>query len=180
MKLTRLSGGTVEVTPEMVEIGITIEPLITRTIEGVELALTELPQATWKSAFHPRTIDIQISGARSIVEVAAREVSSLVFSAPEWSLGTSSLRFKQTGGREIIFAPQDSFPLVTAPVDGSNGITVGPEHPEARTAPPAVRGEMVAMLPLPRDVHVLDVAPAQLVIAIQKDEVLLTTPEPSP
>jgi len=169
VKLAGPAGGTVEVTPEMVEVGITIEPLITRTIEGVELALADLPQPTWKCAFHPRTIDIQISGARSIVEVAAREVSSLVFTAPRWSLGTSSLRFKQTGGREIVFAPQDSFPLVTAPVDG-NGGPVGPEQRETRKAPQAVHGEMVAMLPLPKDVHVLDVVPAQLVVAIQKDD----------
>ena len=103
-------------------------------------------------------------------------MSSLVFDAPEWSLGTSSLRFKQTGGREIVFAPQESFPLVTAPVHGAaNGAEAGPEHPGADDVPPAVHGEMVATLPLPRDVQVLDVVPAQLVVAIQRAEL-----EPSP
>ncbi|MGH2571497.1 MAG: CdaR family protein [bacterium] len=174
VRLALPASGTVEVTPEMVEIGITIEPLITRTIEGVELALAELPQASWKSAFHPRTIDIEISGARSIVEVAAREVSSLVFTAPRWSIGTSTLRFKQTGGREIVFAPIESFPLVTAPVEGgTNGPPAGPEPRTTRRAPVAVHGEIVATLPLPRDVHVLKVVPAEIVVAIQRGE-----PEP--
>ena len=63
-----------------------------------------------------------------------------------------------------------------APVHGGpNGAEAGPEHPEAGDVPPAVHGEIVATLPLPRDVQVLDVVPAQLVIAIQRDE-----PEPSP
>jgi hypothetical protein len=175
-KLARPDAGTVEVTPETVEVGITIEPLVIRTIEDVELAVAQLPNSNWRSAFHPRTVDIQISGARSIVEVAAREVSSLVFSAADWSLGTSSLRFKQTGGREIVFAPQDSFPLVTAPAhQGTNGDPpAGPDHP-AGTVPPALHGEMMAMLPLPRDVHVLSVDPPELVVAIQKNDV-----QPSP
>ncbi len=169
-KLARPDGGTVEVTPETVEVGITIEPLVIRKSENVELALSQLPEADWQSAFHPRVVDIQISGARSIVEVAARDVSSLVFSASDWSLGTSSLRFKQTGGREIVFAPQDSFPLVTAPNGGTNGNPpAGPSRPGA--VPPAVHGELTAALPLPKDVHVLDVEPRQIVVAIQKSDV---------
>ena len=177
VKLIRPRPETVEIGPATVEIGITIEPVITRTIEQLELAVGSLPKSTWRAAFRPPTIDVEISGARSIVEVAAKEVSSLVFAANKWSLGTSVLRFKETRGREIVFAPADSLPLVMAPlVVATNGDPpAGPPNPSEKKPPPAVRSEIIAALPLPRDVEVLTVKPERLVLTIQPGGV-----EPSP
>jgi hypothetical protein len=184
VRLRQAGSETVEINPMMVEIGITIEPAVTRTIENVVLEFAHDVPDDPVGTFAPALMQIEISGARSIVEVASKEVSSVVLRASSWSIGTSVLRFKEVRGRDVVYAPYESFPLVAAPWGAESDPTlIGPVSLVVEKVPPAVEGEVVSTLPLPREVTVLNVAPDRLVVTVREkppEPELVRSPEPSP
>ena len=154
---------TVEITPTMVEIGITIEPIVARRIENVALAISE-SDSGYLATFRPASISIEITGARSIVEVA--EVAQLTLQSSAWRPGTSILTFVESTGRELVFEPHLPFPLEPAlPEGGSNGSGGGSSGNPQRVRA-AIEGRAVAQLPLPREVEVTRVDPARVVVIV--------------
>ncbi len=172
VRLTRGASPTIEITPETVEVGITIEPLLDEIIEGMALEFGGRVPDGLNASVRPASIAVGIRGARSIVEVAAREIAALTLVATEWTEGITILRLKEIRGRELVFAPHETFPLVSSPPWGGDG-PVDPEPDNGPDLPPsgkvsaAVRGEVVATLPLPRDVEILSVEPDRLAIVIR-------------
>jgi hypothetical protein len=176
--VSRPFPSTVEISPSLVEIGITIEPILERSIEGVALDTAGQIHEDWDSHFFPPSITVSISGAHSLVEVSESQVTSLLLSTAKWSLGTSRLVVKEIRDRKIVFVPRDSLPFVTLPsrADAGNGRTrtnvdwaeqvAGPLPKEK--IPPCVTGEVVGGLPLPPDVKILDVKPREVVLWISK------------
>lgn len=159
---------TLELAPPTVEITITIEPVIAKKIENLVLEFAEL-QPGWQGVFQPSLLQVEISGAKSLVEAAAKEVSSIIFRAGRWSLGTSILRFKEVRGRDIVYAPYETFPLVAAPSweDSEGPPPVGPSGPPTRKVSPAVRTEVVGSLPLPPDIEIIHIEPERLVAKVR-------------
>lgn len=169
VRLVAPAHETVEVTPSMVEIGITIEPLVTRRIENVALSISE-SDSGYLATFRPPSINVEITGARSVVAVAVDEVTNLTLQSTAWRPGTSILSFVGADGRELTFAPHDSFPLVTAIPPGDSlspgGKTNGPPDSPKDRVPAALEGTAIAQLPLPRDVEVVSVEPTRVVVIV--------------
>jgi hypothetical protein len=170
VRLERPEFQTVEVTPMTVEIGITIEPELTRTLESVALNVTDQLKKDWIAVFQPGALQVEITGAKSIVEAAEKEVSTVQLHGDSFSLGTSILRFKEVRGREIVYAPYETFPLVTAPPWGATTgpPPIGPMGPPGQKIPAAVRGEVIGTLPIPREMGVLKVEPERIVLKIRE------------
>ncbi len=168
---------TVEISPSLVEIGITIEPILERSIEGVVLETAGHMPEDWESHFFPPAISISISGAHSLVEVSESQVSRLLLSGADWSLGTSRLVVKEIRDRKIVFAPRDSLPFVALLTRGDaenrreRGNTdwaEGLAGPLPKEVSPCVTSEVVGGLPLPPDVKILTVKPREVVLWISK------------
>jgi hypothetical protein len=162
---------TVEITPTSVEVGITIEPLETLRLENVAIVLHGNLKPDWVATSRPSALSVEIAGAKSVVEVVKRDVTSLTLGSDEWSLGTTILRLKEVRGRDLVFAPHESFPLVTAPPWGTDQGNEGPgrpapDLPASGKVSPAVRGEVIAKLPLPRDVEVRGVEPDRIAVSV--------------
>lgn len=184
VRLERPSTETIEITPMTVEIGITIEPELTSTLD-VALEIGEQLSEDWTAVFQPGSFQVEITGAKSIVESATKEVSSILLQAKSFSLGTSILRFKEVRGREIVYARYETFPLVTAPPwgAGTEPPLIGPSGPPGQKIPPAVQGEVVGSLPLPREIEVLHVEPERFVLKVRtksNDPALVRAPDLSP
>jgi hypothetical protein len=161
---------TVEVTPSMVEIGITIEPLVTRRIENVTLSISE-SDSGYLATFRPPSISIEITGARSIVGVAVDDVTNLTLQSSAWRPGTSILSFVQGNGRELVFTPNDSVPVPTVGLPGptstdSTAKPVGSSASPKDRLPAALEGTAIGQLPLPRDVAVISVEPRRVVVIV--------------
>jgi hypothetical protein len=106
-------------------------------------------------------------------------VTTLIFSSETWSVGTSIMRFVDVRDGAVVFAPQDSFPFQDAPapfVDpaeqatGTNGEppVEPPMLPDGRV-PPAVQGDLVGHLSLPRELEVLGVSTDRIVVTIREE-----------
>jgi hypothetical protein len=175
--IARPFPATVEISPSLVEIGITIEPVIERSIEGVALETAgQLPKG-WQSHFFPPSITVSIAGAHSLVEVSESQVTSLLLGGGKWSLGTTRLAVKEIRDRKIVFAPRDSLPFVSllAAEDGEGeraradaGWEKGVAGPLPRDVTPSVTSEVSGGLPLPPDVRILTVKPREVVLWIAK------------
>jgi hypothetical protein len=164
---------TVEYTPESVEIGITIELVVEEKIEGLQLDFGgTIPDGCVAHA-RPSDLRVGIRGARSIVEVATREVASVALVATEWEEGATILRFLEVRGRDLVFAPDTTIPPMIGPSDakrsGDEPLPHGPLPPVTGKVPAAVRGEVVARLPLPRGVDVLGVEPERFAVVIRRE-----------
>ena len=161
---------TVEYTPESVEIGITIELVVEEAIEGLSLAFGgPIPEGCVAQA-RPPVLNVNIRGARSIVEVATREVASVALATDTWEQGATILRFHEVRGRDLVFLPDESSPPMIAPSSpGGEPPVVGPMPKPSGKVHPAVRGEVVARLPLPRGVDVLGVEPERFAVVIHSD-----------
>ncbi len=171
VRLADLGHSTVEITPSTIEVGITIEPIVERTIQEIAIGFGSELNGRWTASARPPNLGVEISGARSIVDVAVREVSSIVLHADTWSVGTTILRLLEIRGRDLVYAPHEAVPLVLAP-PADNGQPRPPAGPSPRPSgkvPPAVRGEVVGTLPLPPGLEILGVSPELMAVAIQRN-----------
>jgi len=183
VRLEPPSSPTVEITPMTVDIGITIEPLARTELAEVRLGVPEDSPVAGRVSFIPPSIPIEIEGAKSIVEIAAREVATLILSAEAWSVGTSIMRFRNVRDGALVFAPQDSFPFQDSP-------SFDPDHPEGMVGPlpvgppllpdgrvpPAVQGELTGRLSLPRELSVIGIKTDRIVVSVreQAEEIVKT------
>jgi hypothetical protein len=181
VRLEAPSSPTVEITPMTVDIGITIEPLVRTELAEVRLEVEEDSPVAGRVSFIPPSIPIEIEGAKSIVEIAAREMASLILSADAWSVGTSIMRFRDVRDGAVVFAPQDSFPFQDSPAfdpdhaAGTNGgPPAGPPLLPTGRVPPAVQGELTGHLSLPRELVVTAVKTDRIVVSVREkaDEIV--------
>jgi hypothetical protein len=96
-----------------------------------------------RPVFDPAVVEIQLSGARGVVEVAAGDVAVLSLRAPAWSPGSSVLRLEEVRGAEVIFAS------------------------ERAGADPA---EVIGRLALPRGVEIVGMAPERVQVTVAARE----------
>jgi hypothetical protein len=164
---------TVVVRPGMVEVGITIEPRVSREIPGIALKVGNLPDSL-EATFRPESLMIEVSGARSIVEVAIADGATLSIHADAWPMGAMVLEVKEFRGPEIVFearAPQAAAPF---PVLAAGDAPPGAADPASEARPAVPTGEIVARLPLPREVSILRVVPRRIELEVRTPVV----PEP--
>jgi len=154
----------VEVAPHSVEVGITIEPRIDRKIPEIALTAAALP-AGLRADFRPPVVELELSGARSVVEVAAEEVTSLALHAGEWLPGTTVLRLAEVRGPELVFHRAAAFPLGAAAAES------GAAAPADSGAPGEDREEVTARLPLPPGIEILGVTPRSIAVSIASADV---------
>lgn len=184
-KSVRLEGppsSTVEITPMTVDIGITIEPVRRELVDGVALEVASSTELPGELAFRPASLALEVEGAQSIVEAAAREMSSIVVRAEEWSIGTSVLEFRETREGALVFVP-----IVVGPVaEANNSVVFGESDevlgPDPAPLPVAVTGEVLAAVPLPREVRVLGVQPQRLVVVVsdRREQAMVAPAEGAP
>lgn len=146
VKLLKSFGPTVEITPEMVEIGITIEPILVETLQKVAVEIADELPKEWTHEIRPESLLVKVSGARSFVETASKQPSTLGLSSPGWSLGSTPLRLREIRGRRLIFSSTSN--------GGSSDSASGKE--------------ISGVISLPHDVEILEVQPKELVVAIQR------------
>jgi hypothetical protein len=146
VKLLKSFGPTVEITPEMAEIGITIEPILVERIENVPVEIADDLPEEWTHEIRPDSLTVMVSGARSFVETASKQDSpTLGLSSSNWALGSMEIKLREIRGRRLIFTP--------APREVSD--------------PEAAR-EIFGVLSLPHDVEIVGVEPEELDVAIHK------------
>jgi hypothetical protein len=152
---------TIEVTPMTVDVGITIEPLLVQRIDAVHLVVQSGGKPVGNISFRPALVAVEIEGARSIVEVAVKEMSSLFLHAEEWPIGTGQLSFESLRGRDVLFTLESPFPALpdTTLVGGTGD---GPPD-SAGTVPTR---QITGQLPLPRDVSVLSLVPQRFLVTV--------------
>lgn len=152
VKLLESFGPTVEITPAVVEIGITIEPVLVARIDRVQVSVgAPLPEG-WIANVRPELVSVRISGPRSFVEVAQQQVSRLLLSSEEWKLGSNDLALREIDGRLLVFG-------ALAPA--------GPATPIPPGTPPPPKA-ITAELALPPDVEIVGVEPDRLLVALQR------------
>ncbi|MCA9753834.1 MAG: YbbR-like domain-containing protein [Gemmatimonadetes bacterium] len=178
VRLEPPASPTVEVTPMTVDIGITIEPLIKRSLDGLtlEIASAAAPPAT-KITFEPPVLAVEIEAAKSVVEAAVREVTSVVVSAENWTVGTSVLEYRELRDGRLVFAARDSFPFQDLPpAAATNGAPRPTPDAPPEPEPVAVHGEVLARLALPREVKVLGITPDHVRVRVRElaEEVVRT------
>jgi hypothetical protein len=160
----------------MVEVGITIEPLVTQEIRGVELLVAGGVPAGYEPHLRPPSVQVEISGAKSIVEVAVQEVSSLTLRADSWRPGTTLLRLDELRGPELVFA-ETGVPRGSAP--SARG-TDGGGSPAAADSTQPELAQVIGRLPLPREVAILGVRPEEVAVTIRETPPPPEDPEHSP
>ena len=143
VRLVPPDSPTVEVTPLVVEVGITIEPIVSHRVGQVRVRADEELPGGLRAAFLPETISMELEGARPVVEIAGRDrPMALAIDADHWvSGGSSLLRVKTIEGGEIRFEADES-------------------------SAPAVRGAVVGRLLLPPDVEILDIEPDRIRVEV--------------
>ena len=147
VKLLKSFGPTVEITPEMVEIGITIEPILIETLQKVAVEIADDLPKDWTHQIRPESLLVKVSGARSFVETASKQPSTLGLSSPGWSLGSTPIKLREIRGRRLIFSSNP------ASSGGSSDTSAN---------------EISGVISLPHDVEILEVQPKELVVAIQR------------
>jgi YbbR-like protein len=196
VRLLEPDSETIEVTPTIVDVGITIEPIIVERIEGITLEPVIDAAPPGSVVFQPSSASVEIEGARSIVEVAVKEVESLPLHAKQaWAPGNYRLRFVEFRDREVVLRLQrrlEPLPPEVPPGDGA-------EPPAAGTADTAVAAaavdtvaappsgpryeeegvEIVGRLPLPRDVDLLALIPEEFFVEVLTPEEIVARNTPA-
>lgn len=182
VRLVPPESKTVEVTPMVVDVGITIEPIVVERIESVALESVDGAATPGAVVFRPAVVTIEVEGARSIIEVAAKEVTSLVLHAPRWDPGEYELRFEGFHDREILLSLARRR---SKPAADSTGASAGRTEPAdssgaaadtAAVAPPEYEPagvQVVGRLPLPREVDLLSLAPERFAVEVLTPEQLV-------
>lgn len=157
VRLVPPGPATVKVEPAVVEVGIIIEALVEREIPGVMLEVAgETPEGL-RLDFRPASIRVQVSGARSVVDVAAAELASVKLrgdSLEAWGPGTRVLHVRELRGSDVVFAPAGAVPARPAP---------------AGSLPVPDSSEIVGNLPVPTGVEIRGVEPDRVVLTIARD-----------
>ena len=151
IKLVPSEWSTVEITPTSVEVGITIEPIVSQRIGNIGLHATGMP-AAMKVAFRPANVAAEIEGARPVVEVVAKGDSvTLALETEAWAAGTFTLHVKEIHGADVRFEAMPPPPTGTE-------LEPGPGSGAAPADTP-VRKEFLGHLALPPDVEILSLDP---------------------
>jgi hypothetical protein len=154
VRLVPSDSPTVEVTPAVVDVGITIEPIVSQRLTRVELRAADVLPGGLRAYFEPAEVAVEIEGPRSVVEVAGQERLVLSVDAERWVQGgRSALQVKEIRGSEIRFEEVVAA-AETPPAEG--------EEPP----PAAVRGPIVGRLALPADVEIVALAPDRLAVHV--------------
>jgi len=157
VRLVPPGPATVKVEPAVVEVGITIEALVEREIPGVVLEMAGAVPEGMRLDFRPASLRVQVSGARSMVDVAAAELGSVKLrtdSLATWKPGTKVLRLRGLRGSDVVFAPAGAVPSLPAPT-GSLPV------PDA--------SEIVGNLSVPSGVEIRGVQPDRVVLTIARE-----------
>lgn len=138
VRLVPPESPTVEVTPLLVDVGIIIEPVISRRLSKLTLRASGALPGGSRARFDPGEVDVVIEGAKSLVDLAAKGATELLIQPQAWEQGGRSiLAVKEIRDGEILFEPTGTSP------PGS----------------PAAQQPIVARLPLPADVEIVSVTP---------------------
>lgn len=186
VRLLEPDSETIEVTPTVVDVGITIEPIIVERMEGITLEPVIASAPPGSIVFQPASASVEIEGARSIVEVAVKEVESMpLHPVAEWAPGNYRLRFVEFRDREVVLKLQRRIETPPADSTGAGGpaaadSTGGTDSASAAVAavppsPPRPRYEedgieVVGRLPLPRDVDLLALIPEEFLVEVLTPE----------
>lgn len=163
VRLLESFGPTVEITPEAVEIGITIEPVLFGQIDGVAIDVTGGAPDGWIGRAEPESVTVRVSGARSYVEAAEKNVSRLLLSSDSWKIGANDLALRRIDGERLVFGA---------------GAPAGPAADSA-TDPPEAPRAVVGELALLPDVEIIGLEPDRFVVTFQRGRAgrdLLDTP----
>ncbi len=152
VKLLESFGPTVEITPETVEIGITIEPVQLGSIDRVVVEVAGPVPDGWTARVRPESVTVRVSGARSFVEVAQGQVSRLLLSSDAWKLGANDLSLRRIDGSQLVFGS-------SAPAGPDTGAARGVE-----SVGRAVFGEL-AHLP---DLEIVGIEPDRFLVTFQR------------
>ncbi len=141
---------TVEITPSTVDVGITIEPLVTQRLPRTVLRAANAP-GSLRVVFEPAEVIVEAEGARPVMEMVAREDSLLLaIDADDWQPGVYALTVEEMAGGVIRFAAR------RRPSAAGTGPDAAPADTTASGV--ALRGELA----LPPDVEILSLAPDRL------------------
>lgn len=183
VRLLEPDSETIEVTPTVVDVGITIEPIIVERMEGIALEPVIASAPPGSIVFLPASASIEIEGARSIVEVAVKEVESMpLHPQKEWAPGNYRLRFVEFRDREVVLMLQRRIETPPADSTGADGAAAADSADsataEAGAIPPSPQRpryeedgiEVVGRLPLPRDVDLLALIPEEFLVEVLTPE----------
>lgn len=152
VKLVAPDSPTVLMTPEGVEVVITIEPIVARRVARVPLRTDD---AGVGAQFFPTAVAVELEGARTVVDLAARDSLVLVLRSEGWQTsGQTMLRVREIRGAEIVFAPVESFPESI----------VGTRDVDPPEGPAAVTGDVIGRLRLAPDVEILGLEPDRILV----------------
>ena len=145
VRLVPPESPTVEVTPLMVDVGVIIEPIVARRLTKLTLRAAGAVPAGSRVRFEPAQVDVEIEGAKSVVEVAVKGITELSVQPKSWVQGGRSvLAVKEIRDGQIFFEPAKDAP------SGS----------------PAAQAPIVARLALPPDVEIVSVTPVRLSVSV--------------
>ncbi|MBZ0267368.1 YbbR-like domain-containing protein, partial [bacterium] len=182
VRLIEPDSETIEVTPTVVDVGITIEPIIVERIEDVVLEPVIDAAPPGSIVFLPAAASVEIEGARSIIEVAVKEVESLPLHLKEnWEPGNYRLRFVEFRDREVVLQLQRRVDPEPAQGPGAEAgaaaadSTVIAAAPDTASTPLPPRYEengveIIGRLPLPRDVEPLTLSPGEFLVEVLTPE----------
>jgi hypothetical protein len=143
VRLVAPESPTVEVTPLMVDVGVIIEPLVSRRLEGVALKGGGSSPGGSRARFDPPEVAVEIEGARSLVDVAAKGPNEMIVQPKSWAQGGRSvLAVKEIHGGEIVLTPS----------------------PDSPPGTPAAQGPIVARMAVPPDVEILSMDPPRVAV----------------
>jgi hypothetical protein len=131
----------------------------------------------------PAVASLEVGGARSIIEVAAREVTSLPLHTQGWDPGVYQLRFEEFRERNVVMSlarrleePPKPETSGAAGADSVAGTTPADSASLPEEEPPqyeAVGMEVIGRLGVPRDVELLALAPEEFLVEVLTAEQLL-------
>lgn len=156
VKLLKSFGPTVTITPEIVEIGITVETMHVEKISRVTVEVVDILPDGLEWSVQPESVSVRISGARSFVDAATKKETKLLLSSASWEAGTHDLTLRRIDGRRFIFAEGTTIqsPSPNPEIPG----------PVASQEPNVTTGEIT----LPPDLEVVAIEPDRLRITIQR------------
>ncbi len=150
VRLVPSDFSTVEITPATVDVGITIEPLVSQRLPRTVLRAAGAPAAL-RVVFEPAEVIVEAEGARPVIEMVAKEDSLvLAMEGDDWQPGVYALTVTEMRGGGITF---DARPRSVTAGGASDS---GPAEAAAPGRP------LQGVIALPPDVEILSLTPARL------------------